>query len=129
MTTELVDRAAGVAAFRQGRSLCIRLRGPLDPAAARAVAGLIHGGGDAVRLRLECSALSALEPTAARTMAHALLAWARRGADRSVEILNLDARLRRQLAWHPLRAFVGPDELLFLDPDREGLTGLAPSRH
>lgn len=128
MTSD-VERSAGFAAFRQGRSLCIRLDGTLDARTAREVAAQIGADRQCVRLRLECSTLQRLEPEAARILAHALLAWSRIGDGRSVDILNLAPALQRRIAWHPLRTFCDADELVFIDPDRDETWGTTPSRH
>lgn len=127
--TEFVDSVNGVAAFRIGRSLCIRLHGQLDEDTARTVASRLRDDHRALRLRLECSSLDGLEPGAARLLAGALLAWSQRADGRSVDILNLGLSLQQRLAWHPLRIFLEPDEILFVDPDREAAGDLAPSRH
>lgn len=122
-----VDRTAGVAAFRQGRSLCLRLHGTLDQAMARAAAVIVGQDRDAVRLRLECSSLEAVEPDAARVLADVLLGWAAGGW--SVDIHNLDAGIQRRIGWHPLLAFHDADELLFFDPARAPFWTDPASRH
>ena len=126
---EHVDSEAGIAAFRQGRSLCIRLCGTLDDRTARRVAQLIRSDRTAVRLRLECSALDAFEDSGARLVASSLLAWSVRAGGRTVDVLNLAETLYRRVSWHPLRSFSDPDEVLFFDPDREPAWELSPSRH
>lgn len=128
MTTP-VDRAAGFAAFVQGRSLCVRLDGTLDDAMAEGVAEQIVKGRENVRLRLECSTLETIDGAAARALAHALLRWSQRRPDRSVDILNLRLELQQQVAWHPFRTVLDPDELVFIDADRDDAWTVAPSRH
>jgi hypothetical protein len=127
--TTFVDAEAGFATFTQGRSLCVRLDGSLDGAMARGIAARLHDDRDSVRLRLECSTLRGVEPGAARTLAQGLLAWARGRADRSVDVLNLEPALAERMAWHPLRPFLDPDELVFIDPDRDDVWAATPSRH
>lgn len=124
-----LESADGIAAFRQGRSLCLRLHRTLDGDAARRAVRLIRHAGDALRLRLECSALTAVEPAAARDLAEALLGWAAGADGRAVLIHNLDPGLQDRIAWHPLRPFLDPDELLFLDPDRAACDAMSASRH
>ena len=127
--TRYVDREAGFAAFTQGRSLCVRLDGTLDAAMARGIEEQIRTARHSVRLRLECSTLEHADADAARILARALLAWAQGGPDRSVDVLNLDPALAERVAWHPLRSFLDPDELVFIDPDREDAWTARPSRH
>jgi hypothetical protein len=127
--TEHIDRDAGFATFRRGRSLCVRLQGRLDPPMARGVAAQIRTDREATRLRLECSTLDDVDPVAARILAASLLTWSQRRTDRSVDVLNLGLEIQRHIAWHPLRALTDPDELVFIDPDREAAWGKAPSRH
>lgn len=127
--TRYVDRQAGFATFVQGRSLCVRLDGTLDEAMARGVADQIRNDHTSIRLRLECSSLRVIHPEAASTLARALLAWSHGRPDRSIDILNLDPALQARVAWHPLRALLDPDELVFIDPDRETAWGSTPSRH
>lgn len=126
-----VDRDAGFAAFRQGRSLCVRLDGTLDAPMARGIARQVKHDRVSVRLRLECSTLRQVQPDASRILAHALLAWTQAGDGRSVEVLNLDYTLHQALAWHPLRFLADPDELVFLDPDHDEpwSRNARPSRH
>lgn len=100
-----VDRNAGFAAFRTGRSLCVRLQGTLDGPMARGVARQIPTGTRVIRLRLECSSLHTVEPMAGRILAGALRRWEQRRDERSVEILNLDLPLLRSAACEPLRPF------------------------
>lgn len=118
MTTH-VDRDRRYAAFRAGRSACLRLTGHLDADTARAIASHLHDDRHTVRLRLECSSLATVDPRGARILADALLLWAQRAADRSVDILNLDPDIARRAAWHPLVSFLDRDEILFVDPDGE----------
>lgn len=92
------------AAFREGRALCIRLVGPLDSGLSAAVRRFLRSSPDVVRLRLECSTLGRIEADGARHLAGTLQEWGRSGG-RSIELLNLDPGLRRQLAWHPLGRF------------------------
>lgn len=124
-----VDRDAGFAVFRQARSLCVRLHGTLHMEKARSIGRHVRADVDAVRLRLECSTLDAADPAAARDLAHAVLAWAQRRTDRSVDVLNLDLELQRGIPWHPLRS--DTDEWVFLDPDPDAAWGLEAraSRH
>lgn len=124
-----VDRIAGFAAFVQGRSLCVRLDGQLDLSMAQGVTGLIRRDRGAVRLRLECSSLRGVEPAAATLLAHGLVRWTQRRSGRSVDILNLSPAVQERVGWHPLRTFHDPDELVFIDPDRDEVWSLAPSRH
>jgi hypothetical protein len=91
----------------------------LDMPMARGVERQLLRDRDSLRLRLECSSLTAVAPDAARTLASALLAWAQRRDDRSIDLLNLDPDLHHTLSWHPLRAFTDPDELIFFDPTCE----------
>lgn len=126
---EHVDAEAGIAVFRQGRSLCIRFRGILNDGTARCAARLIRADRNALRLRLECSALDGIEGSDARLLASALFAWVGGGGGRTVHILNLAEALYRRVAWHPLRTFSDPDEVLFFDPDREPAWEPSPSRH
>ena len=121
--------SAGFAAFVQGRSLCIRLDGTLDNTMAEGVAEQIVKDRENVRLRLECSTLETIDGAAARARAHALLRWSQRRPDRSVDILNLRLDLQQQVAWHPFRTFLDPDELVFIDPDRDTAWTVAPGRH
>lgn len=127
--TPYIDRDAGFATFRHRRSLCVRLDGELDLRMATGILEQIRGDRESVRLRLECSTLGAVQPRAARVLAGGLLAWAQQRANRWVEILNLDLELQRRVAWHPLRTFTDPDEMVFTDPDRSEAWGAAPSRH
>lgn len=124
-----IDRNAGFAVFTRGRSLCIRLDGTLDTIMADGVADQIRNDHDHVRLRLECSTLGGIDAAAARTLARTLLAWSQAGADRTIDILNLDPEIADRVAWHPLRSVMDPDELVFIDPDRETAWGPEPSRH
>lgn len=126
--TTYVDRTAGFATFREGRSACIRLHGALDGRMVRGVADRLRHDGDSVRLRVECSTLARVDADAARALAAALLEWTRRAPARSVEVLNLAPALESGAAWQPLRA-VADSELLFLDPDRPAPWALVPSRH
>jgi hypothetical protein len=114
-----IDRDAGFAAFRQGRSLCLRLDGDLDTATAIAIGRRLHDDAHATRLRLECSTLERADVRAGRILARALLGWAQQRDDRSIEVHNLDPTIRRAVAWHPLRAVTEPDAVLFFDPDRD----------
>lgn len=127
--TAYVDREAGFATFSQGRSLCVRLDGELDGAMARGIESQIRGDLHSTRLRLECSTLARIDTGAARRLARALLAWGQARADRSVEVLNLDPAVADRVAWHPLRPFLDPDELVFIDPDRDNIWDPTPSRH
>lgn len=127
--TRYVDRQAGFAAFRQGRSFCLRLVGTLDMAMAGGARDQIRTDAGSVRLRLECSTLSDADPEAVQLLAHALLSWSRACPGRSLHVLNLSPALRRRVAWHPLRAFPDPDELPFIDPDRDEVWNTTPSRH
>lgn len=127
--TKYVDRDAGFAIFSQGRSFCVRLDGELDGATARGIETQIRHERHSTRLRLECSTLHRIDAEAARILARALLAWGHAGSNRSVEILNLDPGIARRVAWHPLRPFLDPDELVFIDPDRDDIWDPTPSRH
>ena len=127
--TTLVDRHAGFAAFRQGRSACLRLHGVLDEAMALGIRHHLRRDGDSVRLRLECSTLNAVEPAAVRILADGVLRWSHARPDRSVDVLNLAPRLERGVAWHPLHAVLDPDELVLVDPDRDDARAMTPSRH
>ena len=113
------DREAGIAAFRQGRSLCLRLAGPLDAAMARGAERVVRRDRGSVRLRLECSGLTDVDALCARLLGTALVAWGAAGDGRSVEIHNLAEGLQRRIAWHPLQSFMDRDELVFFDPDRD----------
>ncbi|MGK7310762.1 MAG: hypothetical protein ACN0LA_00850 [Candidatus Longimicrobiales bacterium M2_2A_002] len=124
-----IDREAGFAVFTRGRSLCIRLDGFLDGAMADGIADQIRTDLDHVRLRLECSTLRRVDEDAARTLARSLLAWTQARADRTIDILNLTPTVAGRVAWHPLRSVMDPDELVFIDPDRETAWGTEPSRH
>lgn len=126
-----VDRDAGFAAFRQGRSVCLRLDGHVDIETALAIQRQLRDHDDATRLRLECSTLRRIDAEAASYLARSLLAWARQHVDRSIEILNLDAGIRRTDAWRPLRAVTDPEELIFFDPDPDPEVAGGPraSRH
>lgn len=126
---QYVDAEAGIAVFRQGRALCIRLSGALDDRMAGRAAHIVRADRTAVRLRLECSALDGVEEAPARLFASAILAWAGAAGGRSAHILNLAETVQRRVAWHPLRAFSDPDEVLFFDPDREPAWVPTPSRH
>jgi hypothetical protein len=126
--TRYIDREAGFATFRQGRSFCVRLDGTLDAAMARGIAERLGAERDAVRLRLECSTLADADADATRVLTSAVLGWARAGSDRTVDILNLDPAVESRIGWHPLQALTDPDELVFLDPDRDDPLG-TPSRH
>lgn len=103
---ECVDRDRGFAAFRAGRSVCVRLQGRLDDAMARGVARQIPAGARVVRLRLECSTLHAIDPAAARSLADELLQWTRRQGGRSVDIHNLQPALASSSALEPLHDLV-----------------------
>ncbi|HSH44889.1 MAG TPA: hypothetical protein VK966_03480 [Longimicrobiales bacterium] len=127
--TRRIDVETGIMGFRQSGSLCVRVRGRLDGTMARGVERIISEERDAVRVRLECSALMDVEPVGARLLSHALLRWITEGDGRSVDLLNLDPALQRRVAWHPLRVFVDPDELVFFDPGRDGGAEITPSRH
>lgn len=127
--TRKIDTETGLAAFRQGRSLCVRLQGQLDASAARGIERIARSDDNAVRFRLECSSLEGVEPVGARLLAHALLTWSGERSGRSVDLINLDPELQRRVAWHPLRAFIDPDELVFFDPGRDYDSELMPSRH
>ncbi len=127
--TRFVDTKAGFATFTQGRSLCVRLDGSLDAAMARGIAAQLRGDRHSIRLRIECSTLQAVDAGAAMTLARGLLDWVHARADRSIDVLNLEPALAERMPWHPLRAFLDPDELIFLDPDRDDLWATAPSRH
>lgn len=126
-----IDKDAGFAVFRRGRSLCVRIDGTLDLDTARGVCRQLSTDADAVRLRLECSSLHEVDPDAARILARGALRWAQGGDARSVDVLNLDLELQRTLAWHPLQALTDADELVFLDPDQDDVWTAAarPSRH
>lgn len=112
-----VDAVAGFATFRQRRSLCVRLHGTLDVRMARGIGSEIRRDEVAVRLRLECSALQAVETGGAAILASAILAWTQGRADRSVDILNLDLGLHSAAAWQPLRTISDGAAVLFFDPD------------
>ncbi|MFP4623016.1 MAG: STAS domain-containing protein [Gemmatimonadota bacterium] len=127
IAAQYVDRETRFATFRQGRSFCVRLDGTLDATTARAVAEQLRNEHHSVRLRLECSTLRAMDPEGTGLLASALLAWAHRRDDRSIDVLNLDPALQRSMAWHPLAALTDPGELLFFAP--ESLPGYRPSRH
>jgi anti-anti-sigma regulatory factor len=127
--TKYVDRDAGFATFSQGRSFCVRLDGQLDGAMARGIEARIRDDRVSTRLRLECSTLDRMDTDAARSLARALLAWGQARPDRSVEILNLDPAIAHRMARHPLRPFLDPDELVFIDPDRDTVWDTTPSRH
>ena len=124
-----IDREAGFAVFSQGRSLCVRLDGHLDMGMAEGVAARIRNDSAHVRLRLECSTLLRVDAHAAGLLARALLAWSLARDDRAIDVLNLDPKVARLVAWHPLRSVTDPDELVFVDPDRETSWGPQPSRH
>lgn len=126
---EHVDAEAGIAVFRQGRSLCIRLRGTLNDGTARSAARLIRPDRNALRLRLECSGVDGSDGSGPGLLATALLAWAGGAGGRTVHFINVAEILYRGAAWHPLRSFSDPDEVLFFDPDREPAWEPAPSRH
>ena len=96
---------------------------------ARTVEGRLREERAAVRLRLECSSVEAVDPHAARILAGSLLAWIQRGGDRSVDVLNLRLDVERQSGCRPLRIFREPDELLFYDPDGADPANVASSRH
>jgi hypothetical protein len=117
--TTIIDRATGLAAFRQGRSLCLRLDGHLGAVTTHAIARQLRDDDHATRLRLECSGLHRVDADAIRVLASALLAWAQRRDDRSIDVLNLDLEIQAAAAWHPLRAVTDPDALVFFDPDRD----------
>ena len=130
VVTRHIDREAGFATFRQGRSLCVRLDGALGMQMAQGVAEQVQQERGAVRLRLECSTLERVDPAALRYLASVMLDWAQAVEGRSVDVLNLDPALQRRIAWHPLQALADPDELVFVDPDRDPASDpVHPSRH
>ena len=95
-----VERDAGYAAFRHRRSLYIRLVGTLDGAMSRGVSEQLQWDHLAVRLRIECTALDAIEALAAARMAGAVLGWTSRAHGRTVDVLDLKAALQRELPCH-----------------------------
>jgi hypothetical protein len=116
---KIIDRETGLAAFRQGRSLCFRLDGRLDRGTARAIEGQLRNDFHATRLRLECSSLESADRAAIRSLASTILAWVQAREDRTIDVFNLDPELKRAVAWHPLRAVTDPGAPLFFDPDRD----------
>lgn len=117
-----------ILALVEGRSVAARISGRLDYGLARSIQELVARHPDALRVRLECSGVTALDPIGARVLAQALAVHCARGV--RVELLGLPAALRLRLGRHPLARFAeADDELVFYDPEQDGQPDLPASRH
>lgn len=91
-------------ARRNGETLRIHVAGTIPPAIALTLDSLLREHGDARRLVLDFSLVSALDAVGLRLLSIVLDRWA--AAGRVIDIVGLSESLQRRLGWHPLALYL-----------------------